>query len=99
MLAIKENDRFKQKGNVEYQKVGTDYILFLHGKNQIVNLNSTASIVLDLILDNQPFSIILNKFISYFSTNNSIDESILTNDATNVIKSLLQAEVIDVVSD
>lgn len=99
MLTIKENDRIQQKGIVESQKVGTDYILFLHDKNQIVNLNSTSSLIWELILDNQSFSMLLNKFISHFSGDNSIDENTLRSDATKVVTSLLQAEVIEVISD
>lgn len=99
ILTIKDNDRFVQKGKVESQKVETDYILFLHDKNQIVNMNYTASFIWELILDNKSFSVILSKFVSHFSCNNSIDENILRDDATKVIESLLRADVIDVISD
>lgn len=96
MISINNDNVFKKKSSVEAQKVGTDYILFLHDKNKIVNLNSTSSFVWELIISNTPFSKITEEYISFFSRDINVNKIDLQDDVKSLIETLLENEIIEI---
>ena len=99
MVSINESMRFRKKDGVEMQKIDNDYILFLHDKNKIVNLNSSASFIWSMILDNSSFKMIERCFIHQYSNGDDNMVAALKHDVTNTVLLLLEAGAIELVSE
>lgn len=85
----------KIKNNIECQKVGNDWILFLAETKQIASLNSTASFIFELIMNETNYENIKKAFVEYYSEKTEREEIVLIKDLVDTIEKLKDANIIE----
>ena len=78
----------KANSSIESQKIDRDYILFIPEKGQIVNLNTTASLIWDLIQKKRSLEDLTVAYSACFSKSPDLNEERLRHDVVQVLRSL-----------